>query len=369
MLRNLICRTLPAIAVLSVCTSAHAAELTWSGFGSAFYAQSLNTDVLPYDLPNSKPNFTDYSLVGLNVNAKLADHWTAGAQLVASGDRSAAVNTVYATFGIAASWAHLTYTSDEGLQIRAGRQRFAVFTASEYIYEHYELPFREMPSIVFGMAPFVAFDGASVSQDFTLGEGKLNVQVFGGTPILSTTPASGGITTFSNLLGARVNYGGDGWRVRVQASRAYQSNLSSSNILSTANSSYYSAGYRYDKFNLVSWGEYFFRHAPDGTISPTVGRYQGSSVSGYILIGTRLNSWLPRYTFAKASSHQGISGAGTTTSHTIGVNYYFNPKVVAKAEYEISIIPNGGGGYKVTQPYNNIATSGGTLYAGLDFLM
>ena len=370
MLRKFLSRTLLVGGGIFLAASAQAADFSWSGFGSAYYAQAINTGVLPFNLMNATPDFTDFSLVGLNVNSKLADHWTAGAQLVALGDRTTAINTVYANFGIQASWAHITYKSDDGFQVRAGRQRFAVFTASEYIYERYELPYREMPAVVYQMAPFVAFDGVSVSQEIDLGVGKFNVQVFGGSPVLAIVPPTGGSVQLSNLLGARINFEGDGWRIRVQASRSHSANLNNSNVIvAAANNSYYSAGYRFDKYNIVSWGEVVFRHAPDGTISPTFGKYVGTGLGAYFLAGYHIDKWMPRYTIATASAHLGAVGSGQTTTHTFGLNYYFNPKVAAKAEYELITIPNAGGGFKTTQPFNSAATSGGTLYVGLDFLM
>ena len=360
-------QSLLVLSALAFCSPAQAMELSWNGFGSAYYAQSLKNDVLPYAFVNNRPNFTDFSLFGLNLSAKLGDNWSAAGQLIALGDRNVAMNTPYATYGVQASWAYVGYKSDGGFGLRAGRQRFPIFTASEYIYEHYELPFREMPAIVYEMAPFVAFDGASVSQEFDLGAGKINLQVFGGTPILAVIPPSGGTTMLSNLLGARVNFEGDGWRVRAQASRATIANLSTANVLSIGDNNFLSAGYRFDKFNFISWGEMMFRNAPNATVN-SKGKYLGRGISGYVLVGARLANWLPRYTLARASASEGSAGVGSVTSHTIGLNYYFNTKVVAKAEYEINIVPSVGGGYKVTQQ-SSTGTSGSALYVGLDFLM
>jgi len=368
MSRNFVCSVLPIFCGLLICSGASAADLSWDGFGSAYYGQALTYGLLPFGFQNNRPDFTDFSLFGLNVAAKLDDHWSAGAQLVALGDHTAAANTPTSTFDVQASWAYVSYKTDEGTQVRAGRQRFPIFTASESIYEHYELPFREMPAIVFQMAPFVAFDGVSVSHGFDTSVGKVNVQVFGGTPILAITPPNGGVMALSDLIGARVNLEGDGWRIRAQASRASVQNTLPT-LVSQGDNSYYSVGYRYDKNNIVSWGEYLFRHAPDGTITPA-GKFTGLGKSGYILGGYRLGNWLPRYTFAQANANLAAIGNGETTTHTVGVNYYVNPKTVIKAEYELDLVPDSGGGYRVTPiaPASS-ATSGSAVYAGVDFLM
>jgi hypothetical protein len=364
---------LPVFAGLLIYSSARAADLTFDEFGSAYYGQALSYGLRPYGFPSSfpgnRPDFTNFSLFGLNINGKFDDHWSAGAQLVALGDSSVATNTSFATFNVEASWAFVTYKTDEGTTVRGGRQRFPIFTASEYIYEHYQLPYREMPAIIFQMAPFVAFDGASVSHEFDTGAGKVNVQLFGGTPVLETTPAAPNTTAqLSNLIGARVNFEGDGWRVRAQASRSSSQSTSTTTnaVLAQADSSYYSAGYRYDKYNIVSWGEYIFRHAPDGT-QTAQGKYLGTGSGGYLLGGYRIGNFLPRYTFAQAVAQLGSVGNGKTTTHTVGVNYYAGEHAVIKAEYELDVVPTDGGGYKVIQPDGTSVTSGSAVYAGVDF--
>jgi hypothetical protein len=362
MSRNFLRYFIPVIGLLAY-SCANAADLSWSGFGSAYYGQSYSYGLTPFNFPNNRPDFTDFSLFGLNFMGKLDDNWSAGAQLVALGDRTAAANTTFATFNVAASWAYVSYKTEDGTTIRMGRQRFPIFTASEYIYEHYELPYREMPAIVYQMAPFVAFDGASVSHGFNTPIGKVNVQVFGGSPVLAITPPTDTAATLSNLIGGRVNFEGDGWRVRGQVSRS-----SSASGSDQADSQYYSAGYRFDKYNIVSWGEYLYRRAPDGTPTPT-GTYLGQGQSGYVLGGYRLGNWLPRYTFAQASAQLGPIGEGKTTTHTIGLNYYASAKAVVKAEFELDLVPTAQGGYKVTQPGGSTSTTGNAFYLGVDFLM
>jgi len=370
---------LPIFGGLLICSGAYAADLSWDGFGSAFYGQTFSHDILPFGFQNNRPDFTDFSLFGLNVNAKLDDHWSAGAQLVGLGDHTAAANPTgtnnitgalspVSTFSIQASWAYVSYKTDEGTNFKLGRQRFPIFSASEYIYEHAKLPYRELPAVVFQMAPFVAFDGASISHEFDVGAGKVNVQVFGGTPILAIIPPAGGVTSLTNLVGARINFEGDGWRIRGLAARSSSQSTANNGTVSQADSNYFSGGYRFDKYNIVSWGEYIFRNAPDGTPTP-LGTYLGNGKAGYVLGGYRIGAWMPRYTFAQANANLGAIGNGKTTTHTIGVNYQANEKIVVKAEYELTI-PGPDGGYKTTPADPTVTGSNGnSVYAGVDFLM
>jgi predicted porin len=127
----------------------------------------------------------------------------------------------------------------------------------------------------------------------------------------------------------------------------------------------YSLGYRYDKMNIVSWGEYVYTHSGDGTSFPTA-NFAQSGKAGYVLIGYRVGDWLPRYTFAQASVTN-IIDAGKTTTHTIGVNYQASAKVVAKAEFEID---KGGTPVPFEDTISPLtsSTTGTAGYVGVDFV-
>ncbi len=368
--RHSLRKSLFALGGIFLSSTASAADLTWNEFGSAYYGQALNSNLLPFDFTSAHhPDFTDFSLFGLNVNTKIDDHWSAGAQLVALGDHTAAANSSNNSFNLQAAWASITYKMDNGFVFKIGRQRFPVFTASEFAYEHQQLPFREIPANVFQMAPFVAFDGAAASQTFGVGDGKLNIQIYGGTPVLAIIPPTGGNTvlSLSNLVGVRVNYEiGSGLKIRVNVARA--SVQSTTNTASAyADSEFFSGGYRYDSGNFVSWAEVLYRRSGDGTPQVVQGTHTSflrEGKSGYALAGYRLGDWMPRYTFSVATADLGTIGEGHTTIHTFGVNYAVNPKVTVKGEWEYDVVPNNGGGYKTT---GTGGTSGSAIYAGIDF--
>jgi len=364
--------------------SASAMDFSLDGFGSAYYGQAYSNNVLPYGFKDNSANFTEFSLIGLNIKSKIDDHFSFAAQLVASG-QSEIPNSNYSLF---ADWAYINYTPMDNLSIRVGRQRLPIFTASEYINEHIDLPFRVMPEIVYQISPFDSFDGVMVNQTIDLGEQKLQVGVFGGTPVLNiglqtSYPALGVPLNYTyngaDLLGAKVTLDGDGWRVRAQASRATQTlglnielpaALGGSSSLFQAHQETYSVGYRYDKHNIVSWGEYVYATSPDGTNVPassttTGGPFVGKSKAGYVLAGYRIGDWMPRYTFAQASVQAGYT-AGETTTHTIGVNYQASKKVILKAETEIDMVGNGA--YEVTLPNGAIMGNGVAGYIGADFV-
>jgi hypothetical protein len=344
---------------------AQAVDLKWDGFGSVYNGDALTAKLLPDNFSSKDPDFTHFSLIGLNVNAKMSDQWSAAAQIIGRGSTTGSVGN---SFNLAAAWAFIQYKVDDVSNVKAGRQRLPIFTASEYSFEHYLLPFRELPEIVYRLAPFASFDGLSASRGFDLGFAKLNFAIFGGTP-LADVSQSALVSNGSNLLGARVNLEGDGWKLRLQGSRASEKISTSGGTTVTANQiSFLSAGYRYDKYNIVSWGEYILVSSHDGyplTYGPAVRTAGG----GYVLLGYRIGDFMPRYTFAAVNSAYGFYPAGTVNNHTFGLNYTITPKLVAKAEYELDHIskPNVGAIGGFTQAAGSTTTTASALYAGLDF--
>ncbi|MFL5812799.1 MAG: hypothetical protein ACJ763_04425, partial [Bdellovibrionia bacterium] len=356
-------------------------EVSWNGFGSAYYGQALSSDYRPYGLTDNHVNFTTFSNMGLNVGAKINDDLAFAAQLVALGSPVGSTDK----FGLIAQWAYVNYTPSQvqGLSIRGGRQLAPIMMASEYVRVGYLLPYRQIPAVVYNLAPITRFDGVGVYQTVNAGIGRLTLGVFGGSPALDTVSQTTYSFGLSDLLGAVATLDGDGWRVRAQASRMYNKfNLVTSPSTSLnwdGHSQIYSAGARYDKHNVVFWGEYLMTRAPDGTpVSPISvatagnnGRYVGSSHGYYLMGGYRLGNFLPRYTFAQGSNNYNLPVAaynGKVTSHTVGLNYTAG-QAVLKAEFEHDSSPAAqGAGYLATTPAGSTATSGNAFFAGVDFI-
>ena len=62
---------------------------------------------------------------------------------------------------------------------------------------------------------------------------------------MAVTPAVG-IAQLSNLLGVRVNYEEEGWRLRAQASRSSSASLNTAgNLTASADNQYISVGYSF----------------------------------------------------------------------------------------------------------------------------
>jgi hypothetical protein len=253
----------------------------------------------------------------------------------------------------------------DGWSARAGRQAINVFSTSEHFFEHESVPFRTTPQIVFDVAPFDSFDGLTLAKSVDVGPEKLQVSVFGGNPKVNGANSN---ATFEpglagqDLFGAAAYLNGDGWLIHGSASR-----VTAMATGQQAHEQVYSLGYRFDRFNFVSWGEYVYTRSGDGSAA-ALGSFNAKGKAGYVLVGYHMGDWTPRYTFAQASVLNGLaSDTGKTTTHTIGVNYQVNPKVVAKAEFEIDSIDGNQGAFEDKWGGNTANTSGTAGYVGVDF--
>lgn len=370
--------------------SAQAIDISWNGFGSATYGQALDKSAQMSPFTGNHVNFTNLSLMGLNVAGRINDDFSFAGQLVALGNPTGSNDA----FTLSAQWATATYTPVEGTSIKVGRQLLPIFIASEYIHVGFLLPYQHMPATVYGLTPATRFDGISFLQSFNLGIGKLSLMAFGGTPIVDTQSALANGPGFSlaisgeDSLGGQVSLDGDGWRLKAYASRNYLASKSTINFsapstsyvvtpvssLSDGHLQCFSASLRYDKNNIVTWAEWVMARMPDGTPQSDGGHAFANARGYYILGGYRLGRFLPRYSFAQGSQSYDIPPLGSAvingqvTTHTLGVNYQAGNQAVLKLEIERNLFPFPGGGGYLISPYTNKATSADSFFAGVDFI-
>ncbi len=351
-------------------------DINLNGFGSVYWGQALTKDLLPAHFSDEHVNFTNFSLIGLNAGSKLGEHLGAALQIVGLGTPIGSTED----YALIAQWAYLTYDSEKGTFIKAGRQLYPLYIASEYIRVAFLTPFRSLPTPVKYLSPFTRFDGVSIHHKFNLEGGTLTLGAFVGNPLLdsgaSTSNTYAGSTfSFSDLAGVQVTWDGDGYRLRALASRSYSRAiipaLSNLNLPTTyeGHSQTYTLGYRFEKFNLVSWGEYGLTRTPDGTYYPLTGsNFGGVGHMLYVLGGYRIGDFLPRYTFSNGSTTYGVLDA-TLTTHTVGVNYQIHSQATIKAEFERAIVPFPGAASTIfKQPFGTNVTYGDAFYLGADFI-
>ena len=347
-------------------------RLLWSSHGPEF---------LPNNFSSTHANFTSFSLVGLNLGARINDQFSAVAQLLALGTPIGSADP----FALVTQWAYLKYSPLNGFNVKAGRQLMPFLMSSEYARVGLLLPFRQQPIGLF-IEPFTRFDGLSVEQDFNIGIGQLAVHLFGGSPQLDLSPVGlppGQSFFLSDMYGLALTLDGIGWRVRAQGS-VNRGGETLPNPPIGPGGRYdafresWSLGGRYDKHNVVVWAEYVASVAPQSTTTNYGGRFIEHGEGYYGLVGYRIDKFLPRYTYSRGSNDFNISGLhgqawnGDIDSHTFGVNYQATPNVVLKAEFERQFIgsPDTAGNFGVNQLATTASpkTHGDALYIGTDFI-
>lgn len=381
--------TRSVIAALAIGTSfaAFADGVEWSGFGSLYYSQAFDNQFLLGQHSNNKPDYTTHSLVGFNVGSKLGDNMSFSSQIVMAG--AGAQSTNYNMF---AQFAYLTYNPVPSVSLKIGRQLWPMLISSEYQRVHFLLPQTEIPATVYGLMPFVAFDGVSANKSLDTAIGSLTLGAYAGAPKLNRTPPAGLAFDFPSIIGARATLDGSGWRLHATANQfkskmtiSYLTSLPSTKYTSIneATSTIYSFGYRYDKYNIVSWGEMFTLKSTDNSLvpqaagGPQTNKYFQRSYGGYVLAGYRFGKYLPTLTYAQGTAKLGFPTDPTTnqkydgkvTSYIFCNSFQMNDQASFKVEFQRSYVPSAGGGYfDVAQSTTSTKKYGDMLKAGIDFI-
>lgn len=395
-------KTVVATVAIGASLAAYADGVEWNGFGSLYYSQAMDNNFLVGGNANNKPNYTQHSLFGLNVGSRLSDEFSVASQIVMAGGSAQATN-----FNMFAQWAYLNYRPMPGLNLKIGRQLSPFLISSEYQRVHFLLPQANIPGTVYGLLPFVSFDGASVNKTFDVGIGSLTVGAYSGNPKLNTPGVPGFDLDFQTLTGVRASLDGSGWRLHATANRAFSKVTYDANSFGTSapvanvalntkgtaktNSNIFTFGYRFDKFNFVSWGEATYNKGLDKqnltltTRSAAAGTFITSSTKqlfekaygGYVLAGYRMGKFLPTVTYARGTTYLGLPAnsatnqkfEGQTTSYIAALAYQPHDQVIVRTEFLRTYVPSIGGGWQdVAQSSTSKRKFGDAVKAGVDFI-
>jgi hypothetical protein len=358
---------LAALAV-SAPLMATAADVEWSGFGSFYYGQTFNKNLLPYQFDNDRPDYSSFSSMGLNVSSKVSDHATFYGQIVATDEAAQQQN-----FNMFAQWAFLNYKLSDNSHVKLGRQLFPALLSSENARVHFLLPGRSIPLAVSNASPFISIDGASFNQEFSTGLGKFSYGLYTGSPKLNLTSATVSANV-NNSYGAQLNLEGDGWKLHGSANHWYEE-LVFTGTAATAygsigkfSSVMYTLGGRYDKNNFVFWSEYLYRDPSNVSTLKNGKKTMGNISAGYALAGYRIGKWMPRLTYAISNQDTGYT-EGRTKTYGLGINYQASDTAIFKIDLERWTIPSlGNGNTSVTTNAKNDKTYANAVYAGVDFI-
>lgn len=132
-------------------------RLQFSGFARVVlgYLDDENAEYLGYD---DAISFDQQTLIGLQVDYKITDTWSATGQLIGhtSNERDSGVE-----------WLYLSYSPTKSLRFKFGRQRTSFFNYSDIIDVGFAYPWITQPQQVYTSYLFPTFDGVMVSYEFS----------------------------------------------------------------------------------------------------------------------------------------------------------------------------------------------------------
>lgn len=316
--------------------------LDFNGFGSGYLLNSF-TDNLLQPIPRAGLDGMTYSLVGLNLRSDFTEHFAFAGQIVGTGSSLSGTTK----WSLNADWAFLTWRPDENFELRVGRHLFPLTLFAEYQDVGVLLPFVKTPITYYRTSPFKSFDGASAEYRIPLGGFSVSVKAMGGS---AETALSGDTVNFQNVANLTLGFEGYGLKGRFAASRAniirtFEVSSTSGSSLSTKTATsdgttFLNAGLMYDKdvVAILEWRGRFSDNPgpiPSG-ISGAGLDYNRRTTGMLATLGYRFGKLLPSYSYS-SSDFRGLGTlTGMITQHTICFAYQFNPRLVAKAEYDIA---------------------------------
>jgi hypothetical protein len=155
--------------------SAHAADVSLSGFGTIGYAQSNQ----PYNYEtyiNKNGTFTRDTILGVQLDTKFTPQWSATAQAKVAPSVNAD-NQWQPTL----SWAFISWRPDNDWLLRLGKLRVPLYLNSENMDIGTTFDFARLPVEVYSTTQLVDFNGAAFSKTWDLNKGDLSLDGYWGS--------------------------------------------------------------------------------------------------------------------------------------------------------------------------------------------
>lgn len=257
-----------------------------NGFMSAGFGY-LNSQDFSYLGLYDTVSYQQDAIVGLQIDAPVADKVHAVLQLVARGAEN---------FAVSSEWAYIGYRPTDNDEIRVGRQRIPMFMLSEYVEVGYAYPWAKQPAEVY--IPFIptGYNGVSWKHEFSTGSWQHDLQVYfgsesfevtGGTFNAEDTIGVGFQTSVGNWLFNLTYLQPEGTISGAQADGLAGQGLIEPMVRDTVQ--FGGVGVQYDNGKLLVMGE-ATRVKVDG--------YFPDTDQEYLTVGYRFGKWMPHLTYA-----------------------------------------------------------------------
>jgi hypothetical protein len=323
--------SLVATWAASLCFSATApayeSTFEWKGFLNATYGASDDSAYFNNGI-NSNGSTANLSSGGLLGSAVLNDKWDASLLLIARGYQEH-------QFAVSLDWGLLAYKPTDAISVRFGRQPLPLYLISEYSSLALAYPWVAPPREVYSLAPLTSFTGTSLQYSFSefLG-GRLQAEVFTGDISIDTWTPTSNITTpgGGSTVGGSLCYSVNNWSARIAQTSAW---LSPANFTLFGNS----ISLRFGRVDFLSLGTQYngtFYFISELAEERTQSSYLRDIRGYYATVGYYLGDrkWLPLLTIGRNEAvdvNALAFGSGSSTEQTVGVNYYIDTTMVAKA--------------------------------------
>lgn len=153
-------------ALLATSITYAAGDLDIFGFMSVGVGV-LDDDVVTIEGFEGEGNFKQDTLLAVQISKQVNDKTSATGQLVSRGSDD---------YQTKAAWAFVSYDATEDATFRMGRLRIPFFYYSEFLEVGYAYNWVRLPSDVYAI-PFSSFDGADLTQRFSIGNLDTSVQI------------------------------------------------------------------------------------------------------------------------------------------------------------------------------------------------
>ncbi|MBG6080128.1 hypothetical protein [Rubrivivax gelatinosus] len=169
-LRTALALTAAALAA----APALALDLSWSGFGTLGWAQSNRDYRIERSIDDEGTAERD-TVFGLQLDARLAEQWTATVQL-----RAAESLQKDRRWDLTPTWAFVAWRPSDDWLLRLGRMRLPLYLYSELLDVGATHDLARLPTEMYSIAPSNEFDGLAATRTWGLGEDELALDVYGG---------------------------------------------------------------------------------------------------------------------------------------------------------------------------------------------
>jgi hypothetical protein len=302
---------------------------TYSGFGTAGVARS-DTNRREYVIGNQMAGATenfDYKTDGkLGLQATFAPtSWLSGTVQALAEERNSPEITTQI------EWAYLKAQPIADLLIHYGKLELPLFLVSDSRNVGYTATWLRAPDAVYGEALFDTYEGGDISYKLELGNYSVTAHGLLGAPNPVTQLAAPGfaqIFTGHHMYGYDVTADLDIVTLRASLLELDYRTYADGALNQDGKYHFYSVGVAYDRNNIIAQGEFIELRTGDPT----------DAVNGwYVMVGYRLDKWVPYLIYA--NSHQNQAASGTVPemngpTESVGVRLDLFKSVDFKAQFD-----------------------------------